>query len=462
MNFTLAFDASGSVRTFDENGNLHVKVSHLTKAQIRPYRGNEIPNWERLRLDPMKVYQGYCPPEELSKPETVQSTNGIPIQLDHHPDYPDDPALMTRVGSTGTDGAFNDPYLDNSLHFTVQKAIDRIKDGSMRELSLAYRYDPDFTPGKTPEGEAYDFVMRNISANHVALVELGRAGRDVLVEDSSPNLGAPMEVDEKKTVGDDNTAVEKKEVALADTIKSAAEELTDLHTDDGEGHVEDVPAADEDDEKVEAVASILDQLNKLGLTLEDLAKAQGEAADSEDGAEDDGETAEDGDKEACVDDDELIQDALAACGYDEEPPEIQRAFAEGVRYGEKKEKEEPKKLDEEHESEGERKAMGQDAAMKAVERRIMARFAAIDECKPTLGRVKVTAFDSAEGVYLAALKAEGFRVKGMDPRAARAAYRAFRAGKSKAVKGTRSMAQDAALKKQSSLAKSLSKIRVGD
>ena len=174
----LALDAQ-SVRRYDNNGNLHVAVSHLTKAQVRPYYGSEIIGWQRLKLEPTKVYYGYAPPEELSRPETIESTNGIPIQLDHHPDYADDPQLKTRVGSTGTDGAFREPYLDNSLHITVENAIRRILDGSMRELSLAYSYTPDFTSGKTPEGDPYDFIMRDISANHVALVEQGRAGRCV-------------------------------------------------------------------------------------------------------------------------------------------------------------------------------------------------------------------------------------------------------------------------------------------
>lgn len=136
------------MRRYDKNGNLHVTVSHLTKAQVRPYYGHEVPDWERLRLDPQKIYRGYCPPEELSKPETIESTNGIPIQLNHHPDYADAPQIKTRVGSTGTDGAFRAPYLDNSLHFTVEDAIKRIVDGSMRELSLSYRYTPDFIPGR--------------------------------------------------------------------------------------------------------------------------------------------------------------------------------------------------------------------------------------------------------------------------------------------------------------------------
>ena len=88
-------------------------------------------------------------------------------------DYADNPAKNTRVGSTGTDGAFHSPFLTNSLHIQDKNAIDRINDGSMRELSLAYRYKPVFTPGETPDGEKYDFVMTDISANHLALVDEG-------------------------------------------------------------------------------------------------------------------------------------------------------------------------------------------------------------------------------------------------------------------------------------------------
>ena len=194
----------------------------------------------------------------------MKSVNAIPIQLEHHPDYADDPQLLTRIGTTGTDGAFRDPYLDNSLHFTVRKAIDRIQDGSMRELSLAYRYTPDFTAGTTPDGKDYDFVMRDISANHVALVELGRAGRDVLVEDHQME-DIKME-DDKKLSGDDNPVVEETEVALADKIKDAAEQITDLHTEDGEGNVVDNPAEDDGDDKVAIAKAVLADLAAKGLT----------------------------------------------------------------------------------------------------------------------------------------------------------------------------------------------------
>ena len=78
-----------SVRRYDDNGNLHVEMSPLTRVQVAPYLGSEIPNWQNLGLDPKRIYRGYRPPEELSKEETIRSLIGIPIQLDHHPDYPD-------------------------------------------------------------------------------------------------------------------------------------------------------------------------------------------------------------------------------------------------------------------------------------------------------------------------------------------------------------------------------------
>lgn len=468
----LALDAQ-SVRRYDNNGNLHVAVSHLTKAQVRPYYGSEIIGWQRLKLEPTKVYYGYAPPEELSKPETIESTNGIPIQLDHHPDYADDPQLKTRVGSTGTDGAFREPYLDNSLHITVENAIRRILDGSMRELSLAYSYTPDFTSGKTPDGDPYDFIMRDISANHVALVEQGRAGRDVLVQDSQLKEVGPMDDKEKTTPATDgDPAVEKKEVALARAIGEAAKGIEDLHTQDQEGNVIDKPAEDEpvaeDEDKDAAIKRIIAEMVSKGMKPEDaegfadalkgLAYAEAEAEDEEINIGEEAEKPAE-DEDECA---QLIQDGLKACGYDEEPEEFQKAFAEGVRYGERKEKTDPEKLDREHESEGEERALGQDAALKRVERRIARRFTAMDECAQTLGRVRFNAYDSAESVYLAALEQEGVSIKGVRPEAARTAYLAFMAGKK--VSAKRSLAQDAQLKTgkaDSILSTKLSQIKKG-
>ena len=47
-----------------------------------------------------------------------------------------------------------------------------------------------------------------------------------------------------------------------------------------------------------------------------------------------------------------MKKAMDSCGLDSENAEFQKAFAEGVKYGERLEKDEPKKLDSEHESKG--------------------------------------------------------------------------------------------------------------
>ena len=172
---TIAFDAK-SVRSIDSNGFMHIKYSPFTKEQVAPYYGREIPGWEAAGLQADKTYYGYRSAEELSKPETVESLNGIPVQFRHHPDFADAPAKETRVGAAGTDAEWKRPYLFNSMTIYDDKAKSVINNGFMRELSLAYQYKPEFKKG-TFDGKPYDFIMRNIRANHIALVEEGRAGK---------------------------------------------------------------------------------------------------------------------------------------------------------------------------------------------------------------------------------------------------------------------------------------------
>ena len=170
------------------------RLTFDSRQSVR-YYGREIPGWESLGLDPNKTYMGYRPAEELKKPETIASFNGIPLQFRHHADFAEAPAKDTRVGAVGTEAKWASPYLMNSLVIYDQKAQKVVKNGFMRELSSAYKYKPDFTPG-TWNGQHYDFIMRDIRANHVALVEEGRAGADVLVYDSK--TGRPRMGDENK------------------------------------------------------------------------------------------------------------------------------------------------------------------------------------------------------------------------------------------------------------------------
>lgn len=269
----IAFDAKPSMRSIDSNGFMHVKISPFTKEQVAPYYGREIPGWEELKLDPQKVYMGYRPAEELKKPETINSINGIPVQYDHHPDFATDPAKDTRVGAAGTDAEWRAPYLMNSLTIYDQKAQKAIESGYMRELSLAYQYRPDFTPGEW-NGKKYDFIMRDIRANHVALVAEGRAGSDVLVYDSATAR-------EEKNM-DDTHNIEAAEIALVKALLA-------LHQDDAgndlNGAVDGIVAGlgdkIDDDQKAKLKKSILALGSKFAQGQDKCGSAKDEDIDDD-------------------------------------------------------------------------------------------------------------------------------------------------------------------------------------
>lgn len=178
----LAFDKA-TVRSFDKDGRLHIEVTPISKANICPYYGREIPNSKSLGLQPDKVYYLLRDPKELAKAATT--FNNIPLLNEHIPVTAADPQKMAVVGSTGTDAEFDGTYLKNSLVVWDADSIAGIETDEKKELSSAYRYVADMTPG-VHEGQPYDGVMRDIVGNHVALVIEGRAGSDVVVGDSLP------------------------------------------------------------------------------------------------------------------------------------------------------------------------------------------------------------------------------------------------------------------------------------
>lgn len=185
----LALDRQ-SVRHTDVNGRLHVEASNISAAAVNPYFGKEIPGFEGLGLQPDKIYQLLRDPGELAK--AAGTFNNLPLLSQHVPVFADKPKKELVVGSTGTDAEFCAPYLRNSLVVWDAVAIAGIESGEQRELSCAYFYTPDMTPG-VHEGVPYDGVMRDIRANHLALVEIGRAGPAVVVGDANPFIKPPTE-----------------------------------------------------------------------------------------------------------------------------------------------------------------------------------------------------------------------------------------------------------------------------
>lgn len=446
----LAFD-KGSVREKDRNGFLHVKISPLTRVQVAPYYGREIPGFEQLGLERDKIYYGYRPEEELKKESTINSVNGIPIQLRHHADFADNPAKETRIGATGTEATYKSPFLMNSLHFFDKKAIDLIESDAMKELSLAYRYKPDFKSSGEVNGQKYDFTMRDLSGNHLALVEKGRAGREVLVYDENPNSQGgimdnlaldSMGFDQiKKLVGQLATAVNKlaserpakveteteeteteEEEVVTDKCGGGKKEMTadkcggkkpakdtDTVKEEAEVKTEEVktekkkPAKAEKKEDSEELAEgeeivKVEEVKKpvKDKEPEDL-EDETEEIETEEKTEETEEIEEPAEKPAKKGNQGMRSDleALKTAGLDSAPAEVKRCFIaayKGPRYTDK---------ETEDKKQAEKMAADSDDEVKEFYLKL---FEAAQDVRPTLGDIKIGAYDSAEAIYQEACK----------------------------------------------------------
>lgn len=496
---TMAFDAK-SVRSIDSNGFMHIKYSPFTKEQVAPYYGREIPGWEAAGLQADKTYYGYRSAEELSKPETVESLNGIPVQFRHHPDFADAPAKETRVGAAGTDAEWKRPYLFNSMTIYDDKAKSVINNGFMRELSLAYQYKPEFKKG-TFDGKPYDFIMRNIRANHIALVEEGRAGKDVLVYDSKPIPKTKAEVnkmDEKEILKNATAALQallalqkKSEDTLDGAVDGIIGKLGDRVTEDekkeiresimalgekfkGDACKDEKPEELKDEEETEETAEVETEETKKPELIEGVESAEGES-DDEDEIDDEDETAaeaeitekvkaEDGDldetaevetetekvKDTDARMDKLIQDAIKACGLENEDDVVKNAFIAGIKYGDQSGKEMA------HDSvNGYSDALdAYDMITAEVKERMNAIAEAAEDVKGVLGKIKATAYDAAEEVYLDACKQLGINCNRLT---ARDAFMAYNAGHKKQLATD---SKPAAPAKQTILGSVLDRVRI--
>lgn len=175
-----AFDRS--MRAKDQDGHLHVECVNISKANVCPYLGSEIPNGPELGLDPSKIYMLYRHAAELEAAAPTFENKQLLIQ--HVGVTAESPQEWLTVGVVS--GVFwEPPYLKARLTVWNQKGIDAIESRAQQELSSGYRYVADMTPG-TIDGVHYDGIMRNIRGNHVALVSEGRVGPDVFVTDGIP------------------------------------------------------------------------------------------------------------------------------------------------------------------------------------------------------------------------------------------------------------------------------------
>lgn len=222
----IAFDRA-SARTVDTDGRMRVRDCVITVAEINPYYGREIPDYERLGLNPAKVYDLYRDPAALEA--AVEDFNGQPLLIRHILQTADAPRKEYVAGSV-FNARWDGVNVRADLLITDRRAIDYIESGELADLSSSYRYRADMTP-ITVNGRKADGVMRDIRPNHVALVEDGRAtGAHVADSALKPQTGDhTVELEE----------IGKLLAALTEKLDGCMERIAKL----------EAPAADEQTEK---------------------------------------------------------------------------------------------------------------------------------------------------------------------------------------------------------------------
>jgi len=364
----------GTVRSKDRDGRLHVELTNISKSNICPYQGKEIPTWRELGLDPEKIYHLYRHPDELEK--AAPTFNNVPLLSEHVPVDVKDYRPDLVIGATGSDAIFEYPYLKNSLVVWANDAVNGIESERQKEISCAYYYTPDMTPGEA-DGQPYDGVMRDIIANHVAVVVEGRAGPDVVVGDS----------------------------ALENTIMPRAKKGRQERT------------------REAIVAYVLPKM-AADATLDDINLLLEKLEDTEPKMEDDNEPAA---VQPTVDDDAEVSPAekVKALIKESVSPEV-FAKIEALLGGEVATDDDddlpmaggPMGADDDDDDDGEKPydKAAMDAAMKAAEVATIKRMNAVRDAeravKPYVGEL-VMSFDSAAGVYRHALTALGVEITGV-------------------------------------------------
>lgn len=181
MKFTDAVSIAGTRRR--EDGYL-VADARVARTGIQLYAGYEVGKPE------MAVVRVYRPDAEVFSRDTLASFAHRPVTNDH----PDEPVTADNwkdhaVGNTSDEIARDGAFVRVPLMVADAAAIADVEKGK-RELSAGYSAELVWGDGVTPDGEPFDAMQTKIRANHVAIVQRGRAGSEVRIGDDAGKWGA--------------------------------------------------------------------------------------------------------------------------------------------------------------------------------------------------------------------------------------------------------------------------------
>lgn len=188
MGYTIKLsDAKTSKRYKDKNGYLHIPNNQIAKAGVFDYLLREVTsNYTQDNADEIvKVCRTF---DDLQKNKDLFSK--MPIILGHHWVGEEQDKVAGAIGEKIT---AQEPYLYADLIIYSQELINAIENGNIVELSPAYEADILEESGEY-DGEPYQYEQKLRNVNHLAVVENGRSGKDLRLQDEKkyPKKGVKM------------------------------------------------------------------------------------------------------------------------------------------------------------------------------------------------------------------------------------------------------------------------------
>ena len=288
-------DEKTSKRSKDSNGFLIIKDNPIAKAGVFDYLLSELKQDIEPKDD--KIVKVYRPFSELIR--VKDSFSNKPIKMFHHWVGDECETVDGAIGSNITIDEANE-YLRADLIVYNPKLIEAIEKNELVELSPAYTGKEIAENGRY-NGEAYEYKQELGEVNHLAVVEIGRSGKDLKIYDSKSNIGAVMKfkdmfitklskfIDSEMEAKADEAESEK---ADSDTSAEIAREIITI------ANKSDDEFAGGIDEKIETILTLAKKLN------EPLADETSEAEQVADEAE-----TQDSEAEAKADEGESIAES---------------------------------------------------------------------------------------------------------------------------------------------------------
>lgn len=216
-------------------------VARTARTGIQQYLGSEL---GRPELGVVNVYRDES---EVFSKQSLNTFSKLPLTNDHPKDGVNSSNWKElAVGVTGDEVLRDGEYLKIGIKITDANAVKLVGDGK-RELSVGYSAEIVWQDGIAPDGTKYQAVQRNIRANHIAIVDRGRAGSLARIGDewgvnpvndfqpgrSPKTVGVSQMTDQLKTVvlGDKAVQVAVTDVAAIEQFKAdSAKALADAES----------------------------------------------------------------------------------------------------------------------------------------------------------------------------------------------------------------------------------------